>query len=424
MTAHPAWTPASRPGIVPLHPFSFGTILGRSFVALRQNPRVLLGFALLIQTVAYIVVIVAVGAVGFAAFSRLETVRPGTEEYETIMAGSIALTGVVGLLLGLAAGALSVIVQGVVVMEVIHAVVAERLTLGALWRRVKPVFWRLFGYSALIITAMLVVLGVVAGIVAGLALVAVPVAVVLGILSVLALVPLYWWLTIKLVLVPSSILVERATIRGAIRRSWMLTRGRFWSSLGVIFLIGAIFGAVAQVVSIPFSFISAGLSTVISPTGDLDASGFIAIIVSTLLTYVVALLVQSIAIVVQSTATALIYVDCRMRHEGLDLDLMEYVERRDAGAADLPDPYLQHVGRDQPSPYLVPAAAYHAPGYPQPGYPPAYPAPQQGYPSAYPPPYAPAQGYPPAPTPPAAPAPPTQWAPPVSSPGETGRETT
>ena len=63
MTAYPAWTPASRPGIVPLHPLSFGTILGRSFVALRQNPRVLLGFALVVQTVAYLLVLAAIGGV-------------------------------------------------------------------------------------------------------------------------------------------------------------------------------------------------------------------------------------------------------------------------------------------------------------------------------------------------------------------------
>ena len=34
MTAYPAWTPASRQGIIPLHPLSFGNILGRSFCAL------------------------------------------------------------------------------------------------------------------------------------------------------------------------------------------------------------------------------------------------------------------------------------------------------------------------------------------------------------------------------------------------------
>ena len=68
MTAYPAWSPAPRPGIVPLHPFGFGTILGRSFVALRQNPKVLLGFALCVQVVSYIVLIVATGGVAFASF--------------------------------------------------------------------------------------------------------------------------------------------------------------------------------------------------------------------------------------------------------------------------------------------------------------------------------------------------------------------
>ena len=64
MTTYPAWTPASRPGIIPLHPLSFGTILGRSFTALRQNPKVLLGFALCVQAVAYLVVLVARGRRG------------------------------------------------------------------------------------------------------------------------------------------------------------------------------------------------------------------------------------------------------------------------------------------------------------------------------------------------------------------------
>ena len=64
-----------------------------------------------------------------------------------MMAGSIALTAIAGIVLGLAAGALGVIVQGVVVSEVAHAAVAEKLTLGGLWQRVKPVLWRLIGYA-------------------------------------------------------------------------------------------------------------------------------------------------------------------------------------------------------------------------------------------------------------------------------------
>jgi len=71
-----------------------------------------------------------------------------------------------------------------------------------------------------------------------------------------------------------------------------------------------------------------------------------------------------------------------MRREGLDLDLSSYVDRRDAGERDLPDPYRQHIGRDLAVRWQQPGAQ---PGYggAQPGYgaQSAYPAPG-GY--AYP----------------------------------------
>ncbi|WP_019182257.1 glycerophosphoryl diester phosphodiesterase membrane domain-containing protein [Microbacterium yannicii] len=391
MTAYPAWTPASRPGIIPLHPLTFGTILGRSFSALRQNPRVLLGFALIVQTLAYVVVLAAVLAISFASFSRLDTLRPGTEEFETVLAGSIAITAVAGLVLGLAAGALSIIVQAIVVVEVTHAAVAEKLSLGALWRQVKPIAWRLIGYSALVILAVLVLVAIVGLALAGIAIVAAPAAIALGVVIVLGAIPLTWWLMIKLLLVPATIIIERATIRQAISRSWTLTRGRFWPALGIIFLISMVFGAVAQLVGLPLSFLSMGLTTIIAPTGDPEPSAIIGILATALLTQVLTLLLQSVAIVVQSTATAIIYIDCRMRREGLDLDLLSYVERRDAGAADLADPYRQNVGREI-APRGWPAAAGYPPYPPSgqgpyPGQPPAQP-PYPGQPSAGPHPYA------------------------------------
>lgn len=403
MTAYPAWTPASRPGIVPLHPLTFGTILGRSFVALRQNPRVLLGFALVVQTAGYLLVLLAIGGVAWATFSRLLTLRPGTEEFDTILAGSTAITLIAGIVLGLAAGALGVIVQGVVMVEVTRAVVAEKLSLGQIWRRVKPIAWRLIGYAVLLTLAAVAGVVVIGGILLALGLVAAPVAIGLGVLAVLAWIPLFWWLMIKLLLVPAAIIIERATIGQAIRRSWTLTRGRFWPALGIIIVISLIFGTVSQIVSVPFSFLSAGLTTVIAPTGDPTASAFISVVVVTLITYAVLLLLQSIAVVVQSTATSLIYVDCRMRREGLDLDLMAYVEQRDAGVQGLPDPYLAHIGRE-----LLRAPAM--PAYPAPGYPPA-----PGHPVAQAHPAPPGHGIPPAPPTPAAP-PPSGAQPPAAPP--------
>ena len=434
MTAYPAWTPASRPGIVPLHPFGFGTILGRSFVALRHNPKVLLGFALVVQAVAYIIVTAAIAGVAIASFSRLDTVAYGSDDYDAIMAGSVALTAIAALVLGILSGVLGVVVQGIVVAEVAHAVVAEKPSLKAVWARVRPVFWRLVGYSALTVGAVVILVGVLAGIVALLVIAATWVGALVGVLFLLALIPLYLWLTPKLFLVPSVIILERAPVFRAIARSWQLTRGRFWSTLGIVVIISVVFGVVAQIISLPLSLISGFVPAIIAPTGDSEVGAVVGFIALQVVGQFGILLVQCIALVVQSTSAVLVYVDARMRVEALDHDLQSYVEARDAGASDLSDPYLVGVGRvverPAPVPYGAPPAfagygppagnvGYGAPagyGPPAPGGYPAAPrgsAPTQGYPvpgdgspvpaaAPTPPPYAAPTA---APAPPAVPAP-------------------
>lgn len=415
MTAYPAWTPASRPGIVPLHPYGFGTILSRSFVALRHNPKVLLGFALLVQAIAYVVLTAAVGGVAIASFARLDTVPPGSDDFNAILAGSTVITAATALVLGLATGALSVVVQGVVVSEVAHAVVSEKPRLRDVWARVKPVFWRLVGYSALSALAGLIVVGVVVGIVTLLVISVIWVGVAVGILLAMVLVAGYLWFAPKLFLVPSVIILERAGVFRAVARSWRLTRGRFWSTLGVLLIISIAFGIVAQIVAIPLSLVSGLIPVLVDPTGSSGVEAFVGYLVVQLIGQLAILLVQCIALVVQSTSAALVYVDARMRVEALDHDLQSYVEARDAGASDLNDPYLVGVGRvvERPAPvpfgaapafagYAPPvgAAGYAAPaGYGPPsagGYAPAL----QGY--AAPQGYAPPQG-PPAPQGPATP---------------------
>lgn len=397
MTAYPSWTPAPRPGIIPLQPLTFGTILGRSFSALRHNPKVLLGFAMVVQTLAYLVVTVAISGIAFASFSRLDTVPAGTDEWDAVLTGSITLTALSGLVLGLLAGAVGVLVQAVVISDVLHAAVAEKMTLRMLWHRVRPVAWRLIGYTILLSLAIGVLVIIVGGLIAVLAVTVPTAAVILGILVVLAAIPLSLWLAVKLLLVPAVLIVEHTSLGTALGRSWRLSRGRFWVILGILVLVSLVFGAVAQVVSIPFSFLASALTAVIAPTGDESAAAIIGIVATLGLTQIVTLLIQSVAVIVQSTATGLVYIDCRMRHEGLDLDLLEYVDRRDAGHTDLPDPYVVHVGRAV-APRWPAAYAQPAPFAPPPGYTIAPP------PTAATPPAPPAPGIPPADQPPTGPA--------------------
>jgi hypothetical protein len=414
VTANPAWTPASRAGIVPLHPYGFGTILGRSFVALRHNPRVLLGFALVVQAVAYVVVTVAIAGVAVASFSRLDTLVPGTDAFDAVMIGSIALTGIAALVLGALAGALGILVQAVVVSDVASAVVAEKPTLRDAWRRVRPVFLGLIAYALLTLLAWAVVIGLLGGIAVLLGLAVLPLGIVLGVLFALGLIPLSAWISTKLFLVPSVMILEGVGVRHGIVRSWVLTRRRFWSTFGVIAIISLAFGVVAQVISLPLSLLSGGLTAILTPTDANEPSAIIAYVVIQFVGQIGILLVQCIAVVVQSTSAVLVYVDTRMRVEGLDHDLAAYVEARDAGWSGLADPYRVGVGRTwapaptwgaPPAPWPAPGGGHATPAAP------GWPAPSPGQPSAAPHPMpqpapAPQPTTPPAPAP--APQPPTQ----------------
>jgi hypothetical protein len=154
------------------------------------------------------------------------------------------------------------------------------------------------------------------------------------------------WLATKLALVPSAIVLERLGIGAAMRRSWGLTRGFFWKTLGVILLIGLIVYFVTQIITTPIALIGGFVSLLVNPTG-LGASAsdpsvgqvFLSELGINVVSTVVSAVIGAVLAVVQSSAVALIYVDLRMRKEGLDLRLIRFVEARQAGATGLPDPY-------------------------------------------------------------------------------------
>jgi hypothetical protein len=339
VTAEPSWTPAPRGGLIPLQPLGFGTVLGRSFAALRGNPRVLLGFAMVVQMVSSIIGVVVIGAVAFAAMSRLDTVEEMSEDFDLITAGATLVTVLATIAVALVLGVLGVIVQAVVVGEVAHASLGERATLGTLWRRVRPVLWRLIGYYLLITAAVAVVVAALVAIVVALAALETWPAVVFGIVAFFGGLVLYAWLATKLFVVPSAIILERIGIGRGIRRSWQLTRGRFWPTFGIIVLIATIMNVASSVVGLPFSFLGTAVSSVFVPTGAPEASAVIAFALTIAASQIVTLVVASVTVVVQATSSALVYIDARMRQEGLDLRMQAYVERRDSGQTPLPDPY-------------------------------------------------------------------------------------
>lgn len=332
-----AWTPPPKPGLLPLRPMGFGTLLWAPFRTLRRNPAAVFGTGLVVQLVSAIASAAVFVPLFAWVFGRVETASEA--DLDAILSGAVGWL----ILLSLVPIAVSIVaaafLQGVMVVEVASGTLGEKLSFGALWRRAARRIGPLVGWTLLVGAAVLLAFGLLVGGVAAAAFVSPEAALVAGLVAFVAalgLVVLGAWLGTKLALVPSVIVLERAGIGRAMRRSWTLTNGNFWRTFGLIVLVSAILGFAANVVVQPISFLGTILATVLDPAlGDT----YLAITVgTTIATLVLSILIGAITSVVQAALIAVIYIDLRMRTEGLDLELERHVEARDAGAA-VSDPY-------------------------------------------------------------------------------------
>ncbi|TBN55998.1 hypothetical protein EYE40_00505 [Glaciihabitans arcticus] len=371
----PGWTPPPRPGLIPLRPLNFGTLLGASFQVLRRNPRPTFGVGLLLNGGVTLLFAAVVGVIAYFTFNRIQAAS--VSDQDTIIAGGLGtglLASLVPLVLSLV---VSAIIQGIVSLEVARATLGEKLTFGGLWRLARGRLGALIGWSS-ILTGVLLVAIIVAALLLGLIAalggdLGVGVAIVLGLLLGLGGAVISAWIGTKLSLVPSILMLERITLMQSIRRSWTLTNGFFWKTFGTQLLVNVIVNAAAQVVSVPVSILAGFATALTNPNGDESAA--IALLAVTYgLSSIIGLIFGVIAAVVLSAVTALIYVDIRMRKEGLDLELSRFVEARHDGDTNALNPYerlAQNAGYPAPSTAQYPpptTAQYPPPSATPPGY--------------------------------------------------------
>lgn len=355
-----AWTPPPKPGLIPLRPLGFGTILGAAFQVIRRNPRPTFGIALLLNGVVLVLFALVVGGVTVWVFGRLNSAT--SENTDDIMAGAIGAIVVSALIPVALSILISAILQGIISLEVSRATIGEKLTVRGLWRLARGRIGALIGWSALttgvvlvavVIVALVITLIIALGGQAGLV-----IGIILAILAALASVVLWAWISTKLALVPSALMLERLTLLQAVKRSWRLTSGYsyFWKTLGTILLVYTIVQVASQVVSTPLGIVAGIAGVLVNPNGD-EAAGVVVLVVTYLISGIVGLVFGAVASVTQSSATALIYIDIRMRKEGLDLDLVRFVEARQVGEIGVGNPYLPAES----------SAGHHPTGAPTPG---------------------------------------------------------
>lgn len=338
-SAAAGWTPPPRPGLVPLRPLGLGTIISASFGVLRRNPLATFGPALLVALA--LAVVTSLGTI--ALLTSLLT--SGSGDVDAIGAVANGLGGALLSFLGSTGLALagSQVVLAVVALAAAGGAVGERRRPAAIWRRLRGRRLAVLGWALLVAVVAFGGIGLLVGVVAALAVAGGAAGTAIGVLLVVVAIPgasvLWAWLTTKLAFVPPALVVERLRMRAAVRRSWRLTRGRFWRVLGIRLLVTVMVGVAQGLLGIPIQLLATLVASLVLPNGATDDQGRTLLIVTTLLTQAAGSFVAAIALVLTTATTSLLYLDVRMRAEGLDLELARYVEHAPGTRAGLPDPF-------------------------------------------------------------------------------------
>jgi hypothetical protein len=337
----PGWTPPPKPGLIPLRPLGFGTLLGASFQVIRRNPRATFGISLALNGVVTLLFVAVIGGVIALAFTRVGSAAQGSED--EILAGAFGAAILASLVPMALSVLVSAVLQGLIALEVSRGTIGEKLTVRGLWRLARGRVGALVGWAAIMTIAVVVVVAVVTviivflvayggegGIVGG---------IILGLVAALAAAVVWFWLATKLSLIPSVLLLERVTLRDAIARSWSLTDGYFWRTLGTQLLVNVIVQVAAQVVTTPVSLLIGVGGALVNPNGG-EEFGVALLVAGYVLSGIIGLVFGALATVTSAAVTALIYIDIRMRKEGLDLELARFVEARQVGVSGVGNPYL------------------------------------------------------------------------------------
>jgi MFS family permease len=293
--------PDYKPGIVPLRPLSVGEILDGGFATIRRNPRIVFGFAF---ALAALVQLARLGLgwglsdVGGTISSSLPRSADGSRLVVTT--GGLTAT-VASFVIGQIFAAL---LAGVVTSVVGKAILGERPDGRETVRAVATRWWPLLWVS----------------IVAGGLPYAPVLFVVLGPLGIIPAAVLCVYLWGKLALAVPALVLERLGVGRSIGRSWQLVRGAFWRVWGLRALAWLIVGIAGTALAVPFGF------TAISAVSAGHLPSTSALVLATIGNGVVWMLTQPFL----AAATTLIYVDRRMRAEGLDIQLTQAAR---AGAA-------------------------------------------------------------------------------------------
>jgi hypothetical protein len=284
---------------LPLRPLSVAEILDGTFGTIRRNPRATIGVAAVLVSVEQMLVVL------------VQLITEGIPTVSGFASGGLSFEFVSGLdtlVAFVLSAVIGAILTGIIVVVVADDVLGRAPPLRDVWLRVRPRLWALLAAS------------LIAGILpfVGLLLVIAPGVILWG----------AWALTTP------ALVLERLGPFTALRRSWRLVWpdfGRVWGVRALSVILGWV---IAGLVVLPLQ----ALGIIIAQLrGDLDSTGSAIVLV---LVVIGSILGGMVAEPFLAGVLALLYIDRRMRAEGLDivLQLQSRSERR-APSTPAPGPH-------------------------------------------------------------------------------------
>ncbi|QXV59645.1 hypothetical protein [Amycolatopsis sp. TNS106] len=302
---YPNWKVGlGRPGVIPLRPLNLTDILDGAVTAMRKYWRMVFGAAAVTAVLTAAINLVGLLLVDTTAdLERMRDLGPAATDQELmnqllgVLGGTLASSsiGLVATLLG------TTVLTGFLTVLMGKAVLGKPVTFKEALREATPRLLPLLGLTVLYTLAIMV-------------------AAIFCLLP--AIIPYTFW-----ALASPAFILERGTVMEAFRRSVKLVSGMFWRVFGILLLATVISSFLASIITIPFSF-----SAFLSIFGDLDQM-YVPSTGDLILQSVGTVIAQTIVGPFTALVTVILYIDQRMRREGMDIELA-----RAAGIATPPPP--------------------------------------------------------------------------------------
>ena len=317
------WSWAPKPGIIPLRPLTLTDLFSGSFSALRKNPSVLFGFTIIVMTVVALLSLAGTMLPLFSFTSLMSNDLDPQASSKALLDSAYmsVVSTIVGYIAILAGSFLAgILLDGVLSVAVSQLVIGKKITFKQSWALVKPRLWSMLGASLLSMLAVgspllvLVILFFMSlysgpGSDAFFSL--------FGLLLALA-VPVVlasYVISIRFLYAPICAVLEEKGPIEAVKRSWALTSGSFWVTLGRVILINVVVGFIAGmivqiigIIAVIFMFTILG-----DPSSDPST------VWSTIILYGVIsalqMLAYSLVVPILAAYQTLMYVDEKIRKE-------------------------------------------------------------------------------------------------------------